>query len=190
MPVSEGSAKVVYGALRATGTRLVAALPESWLTPVIALAQADPDVTLVEVAKEEEAVGVAMGAHLAGTRAAVLMQNHGLLASVNGVVSGALLYRIPLLLVVSDRGYLGETDPWQTEGGKATRRVLDALGIVWDELSRTEEVERRVGDAAVLAESSLSPVALLLTRRLMCPGPGMSSYEPGARGVPEEADAR
>ncbi len=179
MPVSQGNAKVVYEALRAAGVRLVAALPESWLTPVIALAQTDPDVTLVEVAKEEEAVGVAMGAHLAGTRAAVLMQNHGLLASVNGVVSGAMLYRIPLLLVVSDRGHLGETDPWQTEGGKATRRVLDALGIVWDELGGAEEVERRVGDAAILAESSLSPVALLLTRRLMRPASGVSPCEDG-----------
>jgi len=169
VPVSQGSAKIVYGALRAAGVRLVAALPESWLTPVIALAGADPDVTLVEVAKEEEAVGVAMGAHLAGARAAVLMQNHGLLASVNGIVSGAMLYRIPLLLVVSDRGHLGETDPWQTEGGKATRPLLDALGIVWDELEDTEEVEDRVADAVVLAESSLAPVALLLTRRLMCP---------------------
>lgn len=167
MPVSEGSAKVVYQALRVAGVRLVAALPESWLTPVITQASTDPEMTLVEVAKEEEAVGVAMGAHLGGTRAAVLMQNHGLLASINGVVSGAMLYRIPLLLVVSDRGHLGETDPWQTEGGKATRRVLDALGIVWEALSRAEDVERQVADAAALAESSLAPVALLLTRRLM-----------------------
>ena len=174
MPVSEGSAKVVYEALRAAGVRVVAALPESWLTPVITRARSDPDVALVEVVKEEEAVGVAMGAYLGGSRAAVLMQNHGLLGSVNGVVSGAMLYRIPLLLVISDRGHLGETDPWQTEGGKATRRVLDALGIVWDELSRPDEVERRVADAAVLAGSSLSPVALLLTRRLMCPGSGVS----------------
>lgn len=167
MPVSQGNAKVVYEALRAAGVRLVAALPESWLTPIIALAQADPDMTLVEVAKEEEAVGVAMGAHLAGTRAAVLIQNHGLLASVNGIVSGAMLYRIPLLLMVSDRGHLGETDPWQTEGGQATRPLLDALGIVRDELGSAEELERRVADAMVLAESSLAPVALLLTRRLM-----------------------
>ncbi len=167
MGVSEESAKVVYEALRTAGVRLVAALPESWLTPVITRARADPEMILVEVAKEEEAVGVAMGAHLGGARAAVLMQNHGLLASVNGVVSGAMLYRIPLLLVVSDRGHLGEIDPWQTEGGKATRRLLDALGIVWAELSRPDEVERRVGDAAVLAESSLAPVALLLTRALM-----------------------
>jgi sulfopyruvate decarboxylase subunit alpha len=86
---------------------------------------------------------------------------------VNGIVSGAMLYRVPLLLVVSDRGHLGETDSWQTEGGRATRPVLDALGIVWDELSDVDEVEGRVADALVLAESSLAPVALLLTRRLM-----------------------
>jgi sulfopyruvate decarboxylase subunit alpha len=167
VPVSDGAAKIVYEALRSAGVRLVAALPESWLAPVIALAQTDPEVTLVEVAKEEEAVGVAMGAYLAGARAAVLTQNHGLLASINGIVSGAMLFRIPVLLVVSDRGHLGETDTWQTEGGRATRPVLDALGIVWDELAAPERVERQVADALTLAESSLAPVALLLTRRLM-----------------------
>lgn len=95
------------------------------------------------------------------------MQNHGFLQSVNGIVSLAQLYDIPLLMLISDRGHLGERDPWRTRGGKATRPVLDALGIVWDELASPDEVERKVGKAMALAQSSLSPVALLLGRDLM-----------------------
>jgi sulfopyruvate decarboxylase subunit alpha len=167
MPVSEASSRVVYQALKASGVRLVSALPETWLVHLIRMAEDDPDMILVRLAKEEEGVGVAMGAHFAGVRSALLMQNHGFLQAINGIVSGAMLYRVPLLMVVSDRGHLGERDPWQTEGGRYTRRVLDALGIVHDELREPGEVPVRVDRAMVLAHSALSPVALLLTRSLM-----------------------
>ena len=167
MPVSERSSKVVYEALRAAGVRLCSALPETWLVHLIRMAEDDPDMVLVRLAKEEEGVGVSMGAYLAGWKTALLMQNHGLLQAVNGIVSGAMLYRIPLLLVVSDRGHLGERDPWQTEGGRYTRRVLDALNILWTELSDPDEAEPQIRKAMTLAHSSLSPVAVLLTRDLM-----------------------
>jgi sulfopyruvate decarboxylase subunit alpha len=97
----------------------------------------------------------------------MLMQNHGLLQSVNGIVSLAQLYQIPLLLLISDRGHLGEPDPWQTQGGRTTRPVLDALGIVTDELSDPATVQLQVARAMTLAEASSAPVALLLTRDLM-----------------------
>jgi sulfopyruvate decarboxylase subunit alpha len=70
-------------------------------------------------------------------------------------------------MLISDRGHLGERDPWQTEGGKFTRQVLDALTIVRDELVEPDQVGQRVLQAMTLAQSSLSPVALLLSRQLM-----------------------
>src|SRR5437764_1472472 len=69
-------------------------------------------------------VGISAGAHFAGVKSAMLMQNHGFLASVNGIVSFVELYRIPLLMIVSSRGHFGERDPWQTQGGGATEPVL------------------------------------------------------------------
>jgi sulfopyruvate decarboxylase subunit alpha len=167
MPVSERNSKVVYESLKAAGVRLCSALPETWLVHLIRMAEDDPSMTLVRLAKEEEGVGVSMGAYLAGWKTALLMQNHGFLQAVNGIVSGAMLYRIPLLLVISDRGHLGERDPWQTEGGRYTRRVLDALTIQHLALRTPEEVEPRIAQAMTLAHSSLSPVAVLLTRDLM-----------------------
>src|ERR1041384_6764023 len=167
MPVSVSSSALIYSALKDAGVRIVSALPETWLVHLIRMAEDDPAMTLVRLAKEEEGVGGSMGAHLAGARSALLMQNHGFLQAINGIVSGAMLYKIPLLLVISDRGHLGERDPWQTEGGRFTRRVLDSLGIVRDDLVTPEEVEPKVAKAVALAHSSLSPVALLLSRDLM-----------------------
>jgi sulfopyruvate decarboxylase subunit alpha len=167
MPVSERNSKIVYEALTAADVRLISALPETWLVHLIRMADDDPDMILVRLAKEEEGVGISAGAHLAGLRSAMLMQNHGFLQAVNGIVSGAMLYKIPLLMLISDRGHLGERDSWQTEGGKFTRRVLDALTVQHDVLSVPEQVEHDVAKAMTLAQSSLSPVALLLSRDLM-----------------------
>jgi sulfopyruvate decarboxylase subunit alpha len=97
----------------------------------------------------------------------MLMQNHGLLASVNGIVSFAHLYKIPLLMLVSYRGTFGERDPWQTQGGSVTERVLQALAIPYVFLDSADVVARRVRQAQTLTESSLQPVACLLTRDLM-----------------------
>src|SRR5580692_914353 len=129
MPVSISNSKVIYQALKACDVRIVSALPETWLVHLIRMAEEDPDMTLVRLAKEEEGVGISAGAHLAGVKSAMLMQNHGFLASINAIVSLAQLYRIPLLMVVSHRGGFGEEHPWQTEGGAVTEHVLDALRI-------------------------------------------------------------
>jgi sulfopyruvate decarboxylase subunit alpha len=95
------------------------------------------------------------------------MQNHGFLASVNGIVSCAQLYRIPLLMLISHRGEFGERDPWQTEGGGVTEHVLDALRIPRAHLTSRDDVSRKIAKAQTLAHSASRPVALLLGRDLM-----------------------
>jgi sulfopyruvate decarboxylase subunit alpha len=167
MPVSAASSQAIYDALRGCGVRLLSVLPETWLVHLVSLADEDPGMTLVRLAKEEEGVGISVGAHLAGVRSAMLMQNHGLLASINGIVSLAQLYRVPLLMLVSYRGGFGEEHPWQTEGGGVTEEVLRALRIPFLQLDRREHVAARLRQARDLAESSLRPVALLLCRELM-----------------------
>jgi len=166
-PVSTANSRLIFDALKACGIRLMSALPETWLVHLIRMADEDPDMILVRLAKEEEGVGISAGAHLAGVKSAMLMQNHGLLASVNGIVSCAQLYRIPLLMLISHRGEFGERDPWQTEGGGVTENVLRALQIPIAFLEHPDHVARRIQQAQTLAHSSNKPVALLLRRDLM-----------------------
>ena len=124
-------------------------------------------MTLVRIAKEEEAIGISAGAHLAGVSSAALMQNHGFLAAINPIVSLALLYKIPLLMLISYRGEFGERDPWQTEGGGVTEDLLRALRIPYAYLDSPDHVAHRIRKAQTLAYSSNKPVALLLCRDLM-----------------------
>jgi sulfopyruvate decarboxylase subunit alpha len=166
-PVSVDHSRLVYDALKACGIRMISALPETWLVHLIRLAEDDPEMTLVRLAKEEEGVGVSAGAHLAGTKSAMLMQNHGFLASINGIVSCAQLYRIPLLMLITHRGEFGERDPWQTEGGGVTEHLLRALRIPYAPLDHPDHVARRIAKAQTLAMSANKPVALLLHRDLM-----------------------
>jgi sulfopyruvate decarboxylase subunit alpha len=167
MPVSLANSKLIYETLKECDIRLVSALPETWLVHLIRMTDEDPEMTLVRLAKEEEGVGISAGAHFAGVKSAMLMQNHGFLASINGIVSFAHLYKIPLLMLISSRGSFGERDPWQTQGGNVTEAVLRALAIPYCFLDSVDTVKKRIRDAQTLAQSSLQPVAILLTRDLM-----------------------
>src|SRR6266436_8466682 len=154
-PVSTVSSRLIYDALKACDIRLLSALPETWLVHLVRMADDDPEMTLVRLAKEEEGVGISAGAHFAGVKSAMLLQNHGFLQAINGIVGVSLLYKIPLLLLITDRGTFGEKDPWQTEGGKYTRPVLDALHIARDDLARQDDVPAKIAHAMTLAQASL-----------------------------------
>lgn len=167
MPVSVANSRLIYDALKACDVRLMSALPETWLVHLMRMADEDPDMTLVRIAKEEEAIGISAGAHLAGVSSACLMQNHGFLAAINPIVSLALLYKIPLLMLISYRGHMGERDPWQTQGGLVTEPTLRALNIPIWHLVNPADIPRRLRDAQTLANAALHPVAVLLSRELM-----------------------
>src|SRR5438477_7281475 len=150
MPVSVKHSQLIYDSLKGCDIRLVSALPETWLVHLIRMAEDDPEMILVRLAKEEEAVGISAGAHFAGVKSALLMQNHGFLASINGIVSFAHLYRIPLLMLISYRGSFGERDPWQTQGGSVTEPLLRTLGIPYFCLQTAESVQQRIAQAQAL----------------------------------------
>src|ERR1700676_5254978 len=167
MPVSVTNSKLIYDALKACDVKIMSALPETWLVHLLRMADDDPDMTLVRIAKEEEAVGVSAGAHLAGVNSALLMQNHGFLAAINPIVSLAFLYKIPLLMLISYRGHFGEKDPWQTQGGAVTEPILRAMNIHTWHLKNAGYTPPPIKDAQTLAQASLHPVAVLLPRELM-----------------------
>lgn len=167
MSVSYENSKIVFEGIKRAGIRSVSALPETWLIHLLQRAEDDPDVKLIEVAKEEEAVGIAAGAYFAGEPHALLMQNHGFLAAINAIVSLAQLYSVPLCMLIAFRGHWGEPYPWHTRGGIVTEEVLRALGIPFEHARDPAKVAKQILEAYTFSQSSLSPVALLLTRDLM-----------------------
>jgi sulfopyruvate decarboxylase subunit alpha len=167
VPISLDNSRVIHEALKKCGIHLVLAMPETWLVPLVRMIEDDCEMTLLRLAKEEEGVGISAGAHFAGMPSVILMQNHGFLASINGVVSLALLYKIPLLLLISYRGRFGDKDAWQAQGGLVTEPVLGAVGIPYEVVDEPVRVEKTIKDALAWTGSSFHPMAVLLTRKLM-----------------------
>src|SRR5262249_60489276 len=73
----------------------------------------------------------------------------------------------PYTTLFRSRGYMGEKDPWQTQGGLATEPLLHALNIPIWHLTNPLDIPRRLRDAQTLANAALHPVAVLLSRQLM-----------------------
>lgn len=68
--------------------------------------------------REDTAIGMASGAYLGGRKPCVLMQNSGLGYCLNVLTSLNLTYGIPVLLLVSYRGFEGKDAPEHLIMGK------------------------------------------------------------------------
>ena len=77
MSVSYENSKIVFQGIKDAGITSLSALPETWLGLLLQQAERDPEMTLIQVAKEEEAIGVAAGALFVGQRAAALRDGGG-----------------------------------------------------------------------------------------------------------------
>ncbi|WP_217551467.1 thiamine pyrophosphate-binding protein [Streptomyces sp. GbtcB6] len=93
------------------------------------LGAVEDKATLLTIPREDNAVGVAAGAALAGRTPVVLMQNSGLGQSVNALASLVMPYRIPMLLIVSLRGQAPDTTQENTGMGRLTEPILAELGV-------------------------------------------------------------
>ncbi|MDQ7027955.1 MAG: thiamine pyrophosphate-binding protein [Anaerolineae bacterium] len=167
MTVSRDNSKAVYQGIKDAGVKFITALPETWLIYLLQMADDDPEMCMMEVAKEEEAVGIAAGAYFAGEPNILLLQNHGFMGAINGIVSLAKLYHIPLCMLIAYRGHMGEPYYWHTQGGMVTEPLLQALSIPYAVARDSTLVGKQIKEALTYSHSLLSPVALLLSRDLM-----------------------
>jgi phosphonopyruvate decarboxylase len=118
--------------LRALGYSFFSGVPCSFLTPLINAVINDRELTYLGAASEGEAVGINLGASLAGRGTVTLCQNSGLGNTVNPLTSLNAPFRIPTLLITTWRGEPGLADEPQHElMGRITQRLLDTLEIPW-----------------------------------------------------------
>lgn len=148
------------------GIRLVTYVPDKVLIPLIDGFRSHPDVTAFSATREEEAVGIAAGASLGGAPSAVMMQSSGFGNVPNALASLLVPYQLPVTLVISERGVLGEFNAVQVPISRVIRPALDALGIPHVTLERESEVEFLVTRSIHQAHRTQQPAALILSPRL------------------------
>ncbi|MBV9580620.1 MAG: hypothetical protein JO057_18720 [Chloroflexi bacterium] len=161
-------AHTLLDAFRAEDIHHLVFLPDTVMGRLLALAEEQPDnfFTLVNVHREEEAVGILTGLFLGGRRGAMLIQSSGLGNALNALGSLAMAYRIPFPLLVSLRGELGEFNPAQLHMGRAVPGCLDALTIPHVTLRAEEHLPTIVEGALKTCFTAEEPFGILLSAQL------------------------
>lgn len=154
---------VVLDTLRAADIRLVPYVPDNVLRPLIEGVHDDPHFTAFPTAREEEAVGILCGAWMGGVRGVALMQTSGFATLANVLASLPVVYQIPALMIVSERGTLGEFNIGQAMVWRTMRPVLDALAIAHHTVSRLDECGATVERTIRQAIRTQAPAVLILS---------------------------
>ncbi len=123
-------AQLFLAALKERGYGPVVHVPCSSLGALIAAAERDPELEVMNPANEAIALGLASGAFLAGKKPVVLIQNSGLLNTLNGLTSLNQIYGIPVLLMVSWRGF-GKDAPEHELVGRDLEQYLRTFGLAY-----------------------------------------------------------
>jgi len=153
--------------LKANDICSISFIPDSVIGQILKEAEKDPFFHFTTLAREEEGIGIITGEYLGGRNGVLMMQSAGLGNCVNALASLAIPYQIPFLMLISQRGELGEFNTCHVVLGKALRRILEALGIQHYTVVRENELETIVGGAIKTAYTVEQPVAVILSTALV-----------------------
>jgi sulfopyruvate decarboxylase alpha subunit len=154
---------IFLATLRENDIRLVTYVPDNVLTPLIKGVVADNYFISVTATREDEAIGTVAGAYMAGTRGVVMMQTSGFALTANALGSLVVPYQIPAILVISERGTMGEFNIGHTFVARTMRPTLDALGIAHHTLTEQSTLRFILDSSIKQAFTTHAPVAFVLS---------------------------
>jgi sulfopyruvate decarboxylase TPP-binding subunit len=149
--------------LKDNDVRLISYVPDNVLTPLLKGVNSDNYFLSVCATREDEAIGTVTGAYMAGLRGAVMMQTSGFALLPNALASLVLPYQIPAVMVISERGTMGEFNIGQSLVARTMRPSLETLGIVHHTLADEATMPFVVDSSIKQAFSTQAPVAFILS---------------------------
>ena len=155
--------EAVVRAFKANDVRIVVYVPDNVLRPLIEAVHADDYFTAFAVAREEEGVGIVCGASMAGSRGILLMQTSGFATLANVLASLCVAAQIPALMMVSERGTLGDFQIGQAIVCRTMRPVLESLGIEHHTMTSLGDAFFVVDRTIKQAYLTQAPAALILS---------------------------
>jgi sulfopyruvate decarboxylase subunit alpha len=108
---------------------LILSVPCAMLKGLIKTINKKKQIEYIPTTREEEAVGIAVGAFMGGKVPLIMMQNSGLGNSINALKSLAQLYEIPIIFMMSHRGAEGEKIVAQMPMGEITIDLVEFLNM-------------------------------------------------------------
>ena len=119
----------------------ITTVPCKQLGGVIEEAENHDSIHHVPCNKEDEGMGLCAGAFMGGKTPCIIMQNTALGVTINTLATLIQFYQIPLPMLISFRGELGEPVACQVEMAIHTKPLLQQLGIPTFHFHKREDVE-------------------------------------------------
>jgi sulfopyruvate decarboxylase subunit alpha len=176
------SARSVLEELKACRVTFCVGLADTALAALTALLDSDPSVRFIPVTREGEAFALASGLWIGGQNAVILVQNTGLLESGDALRGTAQRMRVPVLCLVTYRGYptlLGKRTRMTSEprdpdefskpdldsAALVTEPTLNAWGVPFEFLTSDADLPK-ILQSFSRAQRESRPVALLVTNNM------------------------
>jgi sulfopyruvate decarboxylase subunit alpha len=121
--------KKIVTDLVANDVSFVTTVPCKQLAGVIDELENCPDIFHIPSNKEDEGMGLCAGAFMGGKRPAIVMQNTAIGVTLNTLATLIQYYRMPLPMLISYRGELGEPVACQVEMAVHTKALLAQFNI-------------------------------------------------------------
>jgi len=142
------------------GVEFVTTVPCKQLAGVIAEIDQSEHIYHIPSNKEDEGMGLCAGAYMGGKRPAIIMQNTAIGVTINTLATLIQFYNIPLPMLISYRGELGEPVACQVEMAVHTKALLAQMSIPTYHFHSAEDINEF---DAILKYSFMAkkPVAVL-----------------------------
>lgn len=142
--VAYPSGSRIIAGIKAAGVREIIALPDivtsdGLLWPI----SADPQFRLTRVCKEDEGVSICAAMSYNGTRAVLMMQQTGLMDSLNAIRAIGVDYGLPVVMMVGLQGKEPHLAPEDSAayGVRIVRPVLDAMQLSHSLIEEPDDVD-------------------------------------------------
>jgi sulfopyruvate decarboxylase subunit alpha len=165
--VRELSGATIIEQLQASGIEFVVSVPDiTTAAGLLAPLEKMSSPRLIRVCKEDEGIGICAGLAHTGKRALLLIQQTGMLDSINAIRGVAVEYSLPICLMVGLLEKEPDVLPRQSKryGVRIVEPILDAMGIAYHEIEAEADVAKikpAIDDAYIQSQ----PVVLLIGRR-------------------------
>jgi sulfopyruvate decarboxylase TPP-binding subunit len=153
--------------LRASGIEFVISVPDiTTAEGLLAPLEKAASPRLIRVCKEDEGVGICAGLAHTGKRALLLIQQTGMLDSINAIRGVAVEYSLPVCMMVGLLQKEPGVPPRQSKsyGVRIVEPILEAMGIAYYEIEDEADVAK-IKPAIDDAYGQSKPIVLLIGRR-------------------------
>ena len=162
MSMSPRAVEESLAGLDDAGVSVACFLPDSLLKELYPALVASDTIRTIPVTNEGEGAAICAGVWLSGKRAVLVMENSGIRAAAEPLARLGLGARIPVVMIMSYRGDIGEPNWWAIPHGITMEPMLKALRIPYRIVRHIDEIRPTIQKGYRIASAAMNHYAVVL----------------------------